>query len=162
MFCELLAFNAVLQTWKQNPQTWRRDYSFMCGWDHGPGADEPLPLKEVAWRKELLRIHAPSSFRTLFPEERTVVFPRSQRKEVIYELLNKRPFRPFFVLTSDCRAVEIDKRVVLEFDCLRIRQPWGGRRDEPKAERVIWVALAHVRHLEWADMRNSTVIEFAG
>jgi hypothetical protein len=164
MFCELLACRAVLRTWKTNPRTRRRDYRMVSDWEQGPGADEPLSYREVAWRKEVLRLRAPTAYRELFPEDAVEIVPQVRRREVLTALLQEQPFRPFWVLTADCTAVEVDRpgRVVLAaFDCLRFRQAWAGAGG-PGSERTVWIALPHVRHLEWPGRPGATVIEFAG
>jgi hypothetical protein len=164
MFCELLACEAVLRTWQTNPQTRRRDYRMMSGWDQMPGADEPLPYREVAWRKEFLRLHAPRVYGELFPEDAVEIVPRARCREVLTARLQEQSFRPFWVLTAEGPPVEVDQpgRVVLEeFDCLRFQQV-GTRSDGSVWERTVWVALPQVRHLEWPSGSGAMVIEFAG
>jgi len=163
MFLELMACDAVLRIWKENPATKRRDYRVFSGWDLGSGADEPLSLREVAWRKEFLRLHNLSAFRSRFPEQVTVVVPCAQKEEVVQNLFTKQPFRPFSILTSMEHALEIDKAEIVAMlpSGVKVLQRWGPP-GKPPVERTIWALFGHIRHLEWHDLQSSPVIEFAG
>jgi hypothetical protein len=147
---EAIQCEQILRSWKEYLHA-----------GHWPDEHETLDLQRVLSQKELMRIKHRSRFRSLFPEERTEVFPLCQREDIIIKLLNNRPFRTFFVLTDDFRGIEIAKPVELEFASLRVRQLWSTP-EEPNGERTIWVGLSQIRHIEWADTKTTNVIEFDG
>lgn len=67
MFCEIFSVYLRLQRWIENPQLPR--CGFGVEWWTGPEQEnnEPLSEDEVLRLKNFLAVHAPSSYRRLFP-----------------------------------------------------------------------------------------------
>ena len=67
MFCEIFSVYLRLQRWIENPQLPRREFG--VAWWAGPENknNEPLSEDEVLALKKVLVIHAPTSYRRLFP-----------------------------------------------------------------------------------------------
>lgn len=67
MFFEIFSVYLRLQRWIENPQLPRREFDIE--WWAGPeqGNNEPLSEDEVLQLKNFLAVHAPTSYRRLFP-----------------------------------------------------------------------------------------------
>jgi hypothetical protein len=69
MFVELMFNYFVLRKWKENPAATKREIGLSYSWkEDRPENHLPLSRAEVARRKRLLRRHAPSAYRSLFPK----------------------------------------------------------------------------------------------
>ena len=72
MQIELMFASLLLREWKKNPNVRRIDLTFVRCNEKDPKDYLPLPEKEIAMAKQLLREHAPSDYYSIFPEERQV------------------------------------------------------------------------------------------
>ncbi len=72
MFVELIIAQYVLTEWKKAPNRSRRSYGRMSDWQgNDDWAKQPLSRADVQRYREYLKQHAPSHYKTVFPEEDT-------------------------------------------------------------------------------------------